>query len=207
MAMDIAEELPKLRSMLAMIRSKIDRWTGEEKQGILQDTLVQGQTLEDQMKDLQEKEGRLRALHGGLRALTTTVDTQLHEKELVSEELDHTQGNILKEQELLAGQDKAVDGKLKELNRAVELFRDRMGLSFKKTSGNRLQMVFTNIDHKDPDCPFYFFIKVDHGKYVISDCEPAVPDLDSLVEKLNSTNNLRSFVVAVRKRFKKLAEK
>ncbi|XP_076461607.1 kinetochore protein Spc25-like [Babylonia areolata] len=207
MTMDVAEELPKLKSMLAMTRSKIDQWTGEVREDILRDTLIQGQTTEDQMKDLQEKAGSLRALHHELQALTKTMDSQLHEKELVSKELELTRQSVQKEQDLLAGQDKTVDEKLKELNRAVDLFRDRMALSFKKTSGNRLQMVFTNIDHKDPDSPFYFFLKVDSGKYIISDCEPAVPDLDSLVDKLNSTNNLRSFIVAMRKRFKKLAEK
>ena len=49
--------------------------------------------------DLQEKAGRLRALHRELTALTSTLDNQLHEKELVTEELDHTHHNIAKEQE------------------------------------------------------------------------------------------------------------
>ena len=36
---------------------------------------------------------------------------------------------------VMVAQERTVDEKLKELNRAVELFKDRMGLSFKKTSG------------------------------------------------------------------------
>ena len=36
---------------------------------------------------------------------------------------------------VIVTQERTVDEKLKELNRAVELFKDRMGLSFKKTSG------------------------------------------------------------------------
>nr|KAG5709360.1 hypothetical protein BaRGS_029209 [Batillaria attramentaria] len=189
--MDITEELPKLKSMLTQAMGKMEKWTGEEKQNIIQ---------------LEEKSSRLKALRQELTLLTQTVDGRLHEKELVSQELDQTHLSVNKERDRLSGQEKVMEDKLQELNRAVDLFRDRLGLTFKKTSGNRLQMVFTNIDHKDPSSPFYFFVQVEDGKYHISDCEPAIPDLDTLVDKLNKTNNLRSFVVAVRKRFKKLVE-
>ncbi|KAK7110643.1 kinetochore protein Spc25-like [Littorina saxatilis] len=207
MTMDIREELPKLKSMLSMTSSKMDRWFGEEKHSILRENQAQVQAVEEAKRDLPEKAGRLQTLHKELTALTSTVDTHIHEKELVAEEQEHARHSIEKEQELLLAQEKTVDEKLKELRKGVELFKDRLGLSFKKTTGNRLQIVFTNIDHKDPDCPFYFFLQVDNGKYIISDCEPPVPDLDALVEKLNSSNNLRSFVVAIRKHFKKLVQK
>ena len=45
--MDIAEELPKLKSNLAMTSSKIDRWLGEEKQSILREMQAQIQSNED----------------------------------------------------------------------------------------------------------------------------------------------------------------
>ena len=46
-AMDIHEELSKLKSMLSMTGAKIDRWIGDEKQSILRENQAQGQTLDD----------------------------------------------------------------------------------------------------------------------------------------------------------------
>lgn len=38
----------------------------------------------------------------------------------------------------LTGQEKVVEDKLKELNRAADMFSDRLGLTFKKTSGTSI---------------------------------------------------------------------
>ena len=57
-------------------------------------------------------------------------------------------GTVLSVCTVMVEQDTAVDEKLKELSRAVELFKDRLGLSFKKTSGTVLQM-FTVFDYRN----------------------------------------------------------
>ncbi|XP_046569870.1 kinetochore protein Spc25-like [Haliotis rubra] len=110
--------------------------------------------------------------------------------------------DISREKQLLSAQEKAISDKLTELERAAAMFQDRLGLKFKKTSGGRLQVVFTCVDDKDPDARFYFYVQINQGQYIVSGCEPLVDNFDVLVEKLNSTNNFRSFVIAVRKAFK-----
>ncbi|XP_078571685.1 kinetochore protein Spc25-like [Branchiostoma floridae x Branchiostoma japonicum] len=110
---------------------------------------------------------------------------------------------IAKEKELIQAQDKVTKQKMEELQKAVGFFRDRLGLKFRKLDGGRLQFAFTVIDVKNPDRAFVFTLKVD-SKYEVVDCDPKVADLDDLVAKLNSTNNLSAFVQTMRKRFKQL---
>jgi hypothetical protein len=40
--------------------------------------------------------------------------------------------------------------------------------------------------------------------FTVTDAEPPVADLDQLVDKLNNTNDLKSFMVAMRKRFQQI---
>eukprot|EP00058_Branchiostoma_floridae_P006524 XP_002592012.1 hypothetical protein BRAFLDRAFT_122388 [Branchiostoma floridae] len=110
---------------------------------------------------------------------------------------------IAKEKELIQAQDKVTKQKMEELQKAVGFFKDRLGLKFRKLDGGRLQFAFTVIDVKNPDRAFVFTLKVD-SKYEVVDCDPKVADLDDLVAKLNTTNNLSAFVQTMRKRFKQL---
>ncbi|KAI8516079.1 kinetochore-associated Ndc80 complex subunit spc25 [Branchiostoma belcheri] len=110
---------------------------------------------------------------------------------------------IAKEKELLQAQDQVTKQKMKELQKAVGYFKDRLGLKFRKLDGGRLQFVFTLIDVKNLDRAFVFTLKVE-SKYEVVDCDPKVDDLDDLVAKLNTTNNLSAFVQAMRRRFKQL---
>ncbi|XP_025096563.1 kinetochore protein Spc25-like [Pomacea canaliculata] len=205
--MNIIEEIPQLKSMLSQALEKVDKWTTEDKQtGVIRKHIIAEIENENNQRELLDKASQLKKLQAKLAGLNGKMNCQLHEKNLMIQELEYATQSINNEQESLSEQEQVVEKKLKEFTYGAELFRDRLGLTFKKTHGNRLQVVFTCIDHKDPDSPFYFYVQVEDGKYIISDCEPLVPDLDSLVEKLNRTNNLRSFMVAVRKRFKKMTE-
>lgn len=55
-AMDIQEELTKLKPMLTMTSAKIDRWMGDEKQSILRENQAQGQALEDAKRGMTAKD-------------------------------------------------------------------------------------------------------------------------------------------------------
>lgn len=46
---------------------------------------------------------------------------------------------------VLVREKKAMEEKLKELNRAVDFFRDCLGLTFKKTSGNGLLFLYSDL--------------------------------------------------------------
>ncbi|KAK0058000.1 kinetochore protein Spc25 [Biomphalaria pfeifferi] len=91
---------------------------------------------------------------------------------------------------------------LKQLTEESSMFSQHLGLKMTKVKGGWLQFVFTLIDVNKPDSCYFFSLKVDSlKKYIVADCQPEIKDMDHLVEKLNSTNNLKAFVHAVRRRF------
>ncbi|XP_013088696.2 kinetochore protein Spc25-like isoform X2 [Biomphalaria glabrata] len=91
---------------------------------------------------------------------------------------------------------------LKQLTEESNMFSQHLGLKMTKVKGGWLQFVFTLIDVNKPDSCYFFSLKVDSSKkYIVADCQPEIKDMDHLVEKLNSTNNLKAFVHAVRRRF------
>ncbi|XP_033762530.1 uncharacterized protein LOC117344041 [Pecten maximus] len=227
----LQEESSKLEERLSSIRDKIiTKWTGEEYQKLAAGLQTKHQQIMEKrqeeikthqgnvtrmeqlsksnMKELQERVGKLQELKASLQRLQGETDNVLHLKENATTQLGEESKKILKEKEYLSLQGKVTQQKLVELDKAASMFHHRLGLTFKKTSGNRLQCLFKHIDRDDPEAVFYFFIKVegDDRQYVVSDCEPTVPELDVLVEKLNQTNNLRSFIVCMRKRFQQLVQ-
>ncbi|OWF40889.1 uncharacterized protein LOC110463211 [Mizuhopecten yessoensis] len=227
----LQEESIKLEEKLSSIRDKIiTKWTGEEYQKLAaglqtkhQQVIQKGQEeikkhqgnvkrmeqlSKSNMKELQERVEKLQELKGSLLRLQEEADTLLHMKENAATQVNEESKQILKEKEYLSLQGKVTQQKLVELDKAASMFHSRLGLTFKKTTGNRLQCLFKHIDRDDPEAVFYFFIKVegDDRRYVVSDCEPSVPELEILAEKLNKTNNLRSFIVCMRKRFQQLVQ-
>uniref|UniRef100_A0A0B6Z8H6 Kinetochore protein SPC25 n=1 Tax=Arion vulgaris TaxID=1028688 RepID=A0A0B6Z8H6_9EUPU len=84
----------------------------------------------------------------------------------------------------------------------------QLSLEIKKVKGGWLQFVFTNINHQKPDSCYTFSLKLDENrKYLAGDCQPEITDMDVLIEKLNSSNNISTFVRSVRKRFTAMARK
>ncbi|XP_052773316.1 kinetochore protein Spc25-like [Mya arenaria] len=93
--------------------------------------------------------------------------------------------------------------KLEYLEKASGIFGEMLGLRFKKTKGNRMQVVLTQIDEKEPEAPFYFFLQIQgvSRKYVVSDIEPPIEGLDELTAELNTSNDLQRFICQVRSLF------
>ncbi|KAH9520262.1 kinetochore-associated Ndc80 complex subunit spc25 [Bulinus truncatus] len=91
---------------------------------------------------------------------------------------------------------------VKHLIEELKIFSQFLGLQINKVKGGWLQFVFTEIDVNKPDSCYIFSLKLDSTKkYIVADCQPDISDMNYLVEKLNSTNNLSAFVHAVRRRF------
>ncbi|CAH1788304.1 unnamed protein product [Owenia fusiformis] len=148
---------------------------------------------------------KLKSMRDDIEHLQEEADKALEDKEHLQAEVKETSEAVDKEKELLELQEKATSMRLQELEKSAEWFQDRLGLQLRKLPGNVLQFVFSCLDHQDPDRKFVFSVKVDDsGKYHISDCHPEVGGLDELVEKLNSTNNLRSFILTIRQKFKEI---
>jgi len=86
------------------------------------------------------------------------------------------------------------------------MFQDNLGVRFKRVSGERLQVVFTCLNSRAVDVNANFIVKIagENRSYEVTSCDPPVPDLEALVSKLNETNDFKSFVIIMRRRFKDL---
>ncbi|XP_041367880.1 kinetochore protein Spc25-like isoform X2 [Gigantopelta aegis] len=154
-------------------------------------------------KVLESHIAKARMLKEELTRLKTEADTRLQKKENMTEELQKVLEEKDHDSQKILAQEKTTKERLLELEKSAEWFRNNLGLQFRKISGNKLQMIFTSVDDKDPKAPCSFHVQIDDSrKYIISNCEPPVEELDCLVEKLNATNNLSGFVQAIRKAFK-----
>ncbi|KAK3108259.1 hypothetical protein FSP39_004318 [Pinctada imbricata] len=181
--------LAKLQDELQSHKENIEK--------IQQQVICDGKELESRAKALQE-------LKQALQIVMCNTDSSLQTQEALTNQRENKMHDLEKKKDLLVHQSKATEKQLREIEMYSKFYSERLALNIIKCSGGRLQFVFTSINPNDPEAVCYFFMKIEgeNRKYNVVDCEPAVPDLEELVEKLNRTNNLKSFVVAVRKRFK-----
>ena len=94
---------------------------------------------------------------------------------------------------------------LAELQKGINTYRNLLGLHFERVGEERLRLVFTHIDDKDPSRTFSFQVFVDpHDKYHVEDCTPTLPELPQLISQLNGSNDFSAFVRGARKAFKAL---
>ncbi|XP_063421628.1 kinetochore protein Spc25-like [Mytilus trossulus] len=225
--MSLAEELSSLKINLAQTREKfVKDWTIDQYEQLrsrqaklhranctkYNDTLLQHQeSIENLRKNtclnekaLQEKTVKLAFLKQELEQLCKENDKVENYNETVSMEIQQAQQTITYNQEALKTTSTDLDQEHADLQSQADIYTQSLDMQMKKTPGGRIQFIFSSLNRKNPDLTCYFFTKLsqEDRKYIVSDCEPSVPDLDQLVDKLNQTNNLRSFVVAMRKRFK-----
>ena len=63
--------------------------------------------------------------------------------------------------------------RLKRLQKSAGLKKDQLGLEIQKIYGDKLQVIFTNIDPKHPDSPFMFSLCLNEARdYEVSDSAP-----------------------------------
>lgn len=155
-------------------------------------------------KALEDQVQRLTDLRQELKILTTQTQSALQQGEQLHSEISNTQQNIHHRNEALKGTSQDTEKTHKELEQALGFYRDRLDMHFQKISGGRLQYCFSSVDKENPDVTCCFCLKINGDRtYTVSDFSPELDGVQELEEKLNSTNNLRSFIVAVRKKFVK----
>jgi hypothetical protein len=78
------------------------------------------------------------------------------------------------------------------------------GLEFQRSEGESMKFIFTQIDQKEPQKPFSFTMYVDSSDiYNLVETRPVleVGFCDKLMETLNKDNDIRKFVIQMRKAF------
>ncbi|CAI9735928.1 Hypothetical predicted protein [Octopus vulgaris] len=154
---------------------------------------------------LEERNCKMQELKAVYREVNSEANDLIHKKEQMEKDLMLMMEKIHQEKDLISKQDNSVSKKMKEYEKAKNYFIERLGLHFKKTSSDRIQMVFKSINHRKPNKLYIFSIKIDeNSKYLVTECHPLVPNIEELVQKLNATNNLSNFILSMRKAFKSL---
>ena len=92
--------------------------------------------------------------------------------------------------------------RLKRLQKSAGMYKDQLGLEIQKIYGNKLQIIFTNIDPKHSDSPFMFSLCLNEARdYEVSDSAPHLECLAEFQENVRKTNNFLAFLAKVRKAF------
>ncbi|KAK6165951.1 hypothetical protein SNE40_022755 [Patella caerulea] len=157
------------------------------------------QFTEEEKVNQQDKKCQLEVLEKELNQLLQEMESKEEENKLALESLDNIVSDKEAMKEKIETSEKQANACLKDLQNMEEIFQERLGLKFVKTADQRLQVIFTNIDPKDPSAAFSFAVKVLNGKYEVSNAQPEIENLELLTEKLNKTNSFRSFIITVRK--------
>ncbi|KAK1788568.1 hypothetical protein P4O66_002443 [Electrophorus voltai] len=103
---------------------------------------------------------------------------------------------------VIDSQNKANKARLKNLNKMKEIFQERLSLEIRKIQGEKLQFIFRNINHKNPESAYTFLLRIsEDGVYQMISCDPPLEQAVHLERKLQETNNFSAFLANVRKEF------
>ncbi|XP_071946676.1 kinetochore protein Spc25-like [Antedon mediterranea] len=159
-------------------------------------------------KVLEERNEEVKSMKSS--AENTVKETQeiLLQKEHAEEQLRIMSKEIETNMELLIAQEKSTHTRLQELRKATTFYNQRLGVSLKKIDGDLLQVAFTQINPNKIDEVYFFVVKVNSAqKYEVTDCQPAISNMEDLVKNLNETNKFSEFLIIVRKAFKSMVYK
>ncbi|KAJ9514281.1 hypothetical protein QJQ45_012209 [Haematococcus lacustris] len=97
-----------------------------------------------------------------------------------------------------ASQDSVHRKKLAALQRVLHMYSSRLGLTFKQ-GADELQLVMTQVQASQPARPFIVAVRVlPDNSYQVTQCEPHVESLPTLLTALNTSNNFSCFVKSLR---------
>jgi len=226
---DLKHEKADLSANLKEVRDKIcSQWTQKEQLGdihgrfkeheaALNNMLEKAKEIFSLISDTENKTADNQSAlkycsdkHNSVKESEVAVQLQndrlLQEKEVLTSDIESLKQDIEKLQHDFGQQKEQIETKRAALEKSVKLFQDCFGLQFKKVSGNRLQVIFTCLDARRINVNANFCVKITGEKraYTVTSCDPPVPDLDTLVDRLNTTNDFRSFCMVMRKRFKEI---
>ncbi|EDV26657.1 uncharacterized protein TRIADDRAFT_54891 [Trichoplax adhaerens] len=87
--------------------------------------------------------------------------------------------------------------------KAVKMFQERLGLKIEKTKDKKMKFIYTRIDPNDDQKEFCVSFGIDSlsKQYYVVESVPSVSGLQSLIDQINRSGNLRIFVKGVRSLF------
>ena len=216
-----------LSEEVTAVRAEFASWSTRRKQAVDDAAAAAARRIEEDQENLQHQKDELEATEVQEEDVQRrSAETQREVEELQREVLAmQAQGRTLP-REAQAAQAQAaraahanneraraleeestqLDATLADLTeRGCALYERYLGLTFVRMGGERLRLVFTNVDERDTSRAFSFEVFVDGAdRYHVEQCEPSVPSMPQLLERLNANNDFGAFVRAMRAGFKEL---
>ncbi|KAL6785228.1 hypothetical protein ACKKBG_A02980 [Auxenochlorella protothecoides x Auxenochlorella symbiontica] len=216
-------DLPALQKELKGFQGKIDSWTQRTVSTADQTRQEHGHRI----KDLQGRSRELEAEHTRLERAARALETRLSEEKaqllaaqtaavqaaaeeaalpiLLAEQrsmVEEVDRELQAQQSIVASAEAQNLAKLGALERALRLYRDRLGLHFRQDDAHRLLIGLNDIDPRQPEREFTFAVHIQGSDtYSVSNVSQELPELPELQAALQSTGNFCAFVRGMRTAF------
>ncbi|CAL5225219.1 g8006 [Coccomyxa viridis] len=143
------------------------------------------------------------ALNNEVQAAEEVCSALPAEIQTIKDSLDRDTTDLRRREAALANQESIQESKLRAMRGAVDLYRGRLGLDFRKEEKEELLLVFTHLDPNDHQREFQLGVHVvADNRYTVTRCHPELEDLGPCLEELNKgDDDFRGFVRRVRKLF------
>ncbi|KAF9898149.1 kinetochore-associated Ndc80 complex subunit spc25 [Lobosporangium transversale] len=102
---------------------------------------------------------------------------------------------------------KALDEQMLKNKPELTCFESILAMRIVGIKEDHIGFVFTRINELDWEQEYSIIVDVSQRDFSVSDCNPLIPQLPSLIQSLNETRDFYEFLKRVRKAFKDLAKK
>lgn len=163
----------------------------------------QGQTYLRETKEIAKS---IKGKGYAISEMTFEIDQKDAQEQDIRQKMQRLNEDYSKRRELSLSQHKAYKDKMRNLNKAKQVFQDNLGLEIRKIHGAKLQFVFRNISPSDPKRIYTFLMGMkEDGTYDVMSSDPPLECLSVLESQLQETNNFAAFMANIRKEFVSLA--
>ncbi|KAI4887082.1 hypothetical protein NFI96_013972 [Prochilodus magdalenae] len=163
---------------------------------------VMFETIQSYVEDLKVNRSVMKEKNTERPEIVEEIDDKERHKALIMQKIEKLKQEQAKNRELIHFQNKANKDRLKNLNKVKEIFQERLSLEIRKIQGEKLQFIFRNINHKNPESAYTFLLRInEEGVYQIVSCDPPLAQMDHLERKLQETNNFSAFLANARREF------
>ncbi|XP_010889209.1 kinetochore protein Spc25 [Esox lucius] len=160
------------------------------------------ETLQFYHKDMEHTNSSVAEKKKAIAQTLSELEGKSGQKSKVIEKIEMLRLEQDKKKELIISQNQANKTRLKNLNRAKQVFQDHLGLEIRKINGDTLQFIFRNINPKDPVCAYTFRLRINEcGSYQILSSDPPLERMSYLEKRLQETNSFSAFLANIRREF------
>ncbi|KAF5904142.1 kinetochore protein Spc25, partial [Clarias magur] len=118
------------------------------------------ETIQAYTEELKRQNSIMREKNEEQPEVLGSIQYKESQKELLIQKIGKLKQDQAKNRELIHSQNKANKDRLKNLNKIKDVFQERLSLEIRKIQGEKLQFIFRNINHKNPQSAYTFLLRI-----------------------------------------------